>query len=40
MLEVKGQIEEILGLDASGSLQVSAKDGTNVDAVLEAVAAL
>jgi GTP-binding protein LepA len=34
---VKQQIEEVIGLDASGALEISAKTGLNVDAVLEAL---
>ena len=35
---VKGQIEDIIGLDAADALQISAKTGLGVDAVLEAIA--
>ena len=34
---VKQQIEEVIGLDASGAVQISAKTGLNIDAVLEAL---
>src|SRR6202167_3697885 len=34
---VRQQIEEVIGLDASGALEISAKTGLNVDAVLEAL---
>ena len=34
---VKQQIEEVIGLDASAALEISAKTGLNVDAVLEAL---
>jgi GTP-binding protein LepA len=34
---VKQQIEEVIGLDASGSIEISAKTGLNIDAVLEAL---
>ncbi len=34
---VKQQIEEVIGLDASGAIEISAKTGLNVDAVLEAL---
>ncbi len=36
---VKGQIEDIVGLDASDALMISAKTGLGVDEVLEAIAA-
>ena len=36
---VKGQIEDIVGLDASDALMISAKTGLGVDDVLEAIAA-
>ncbi|SFV25924.1 translation elongation factor 4 [Hyphomicrobium facile] len=34
---VKQQIEDVIGIDASGAIGVSAKSGLNVEAVLEAV---
>jgi len=34
---VKQQIEEVIGLDASGSIEISAKTGLNIDAVIEAL---
>src|ERR1700683_4754002 len=34
---VKEQIEEVIGLDASGSIEISAKTGLNVEEVLEAL---
>src|SRR6202167_2214357 len=34
---VKQQIGEVIGLDASGAIEISAKTGLNVDAVLEAL---
>jgi GTP-binding protein LepA len=34
---VKQQIEEVIGLDASGAIPISAKTGENVDAVLAAI---
>src|SRR5271170_5776257 len=34
---VKEQIEEVIGLDASGSIEISAKTGLNIEAVLEAL---
>ncbi|MGA2089608.1 MAG: translation elongation factor 4 [Stellaceae bacterium] len=34
---VKEQIEEVIGLDASGAIEISAKTGLNIDAVLEAL---
>jgi GTP-binding protein LepA len=34
---VKQQIEEVIGLDAAGAIEISAKTGLNVDAVLEAL---
>jgi GTP-binding protein LepA len=34
---VKQQIEDVIGLDASGAIPISAKTGLNVEAVLEAV---
>jgi GTP-binding protein LepA len=34
---VKAQIEDVIGLDASGAIGVSAKTGMNVDQVLEAI---
>jgi len=36
---VKKQIEEVIGLDASGAIPISAKTGENVAAVLEAIVA-
>ncbi len=36
---VKQQIEEVIGLDASNAIPISAKTGKNVDAVLEAIVA-
>jgi len=36
---VRGQIEDIIGLDASDALEISAKTGLGVDAVLEAIVA-
>src|SRR5262245_7414449 len=36
---VKQQIEEVIGLDASNAIPISAKTGENVDAVLEAIVA-
>ncbi|MCB1882982.1 MAG: translation elongation factor 4 [Geminicoccaceae bacterium] len=35
---VKGQIEDIIGLDAADAVQISAKTGLGVDGVLEAIA--
>ena len=35
----KRQIEEVIGIDASGAILASAKDGRGIDAVLEAVVA-
>ncbi len=35
--EVAEEIEDLLGVDAADVIQVSAKEGTNVPAVLEAV---
>ncbi|HEX9159463.1 MAG TPA: translation elongation factor 4, partial [Rhizomicrobium sp.] len=34
---VRQQIEDVIGLDASNAIPISAKTGTNVDAVLEAI---
>jgi GTP-binding protein LepA len=34
---VKQQIEEVIGLDASGAIEISAKTGFNIEAVLEAL---
>jgi GTP-binding protein LepA len=34
---VKQQIEDVIGLDASGAIEISAKTGQNIDAVLEAL---
>ncbi len=34
---VREQIEEVIGLDASGAVEISAKTGLNIDAVLEAL---
>jgi GTP-binding protein LepA len=34
---VKRQIEDVIGLDASGAIPISAKTGENVEAVLEAI---
>jgi GTP-binding protein LepA len=34
---VKKQIEDVIGLDASGAIEISAKTGLNIDAVLEAL---
>ncbi len=34
---VKEQIEEVIGLDASGSIEISAKTGLNIEGVLEAL---
>ncbi|MBI3452571.1 MAG: elongation factor 4 [Rhodospirillales bacterium] len=34
---VKQQIEDVIGLDASGAVPISAKTGLNIDAVLEAL---
>jgi len=34
---VKEQIEEVIGLDASGAVEISAKTGQNIDGVLEAL---
>ncbi len=36
---VKEQIEEVIGLDASGAVEISAKTGLNIDGVLEALVA-
>ena len=35
--KVKQQIEDVIGLDASDAIQISAKTGRNIDAVLEAI---
>src|SRR3954465_5797949 len=35
--KVKQQIEDVIGLDASGAIEISAKTGLNVEAVLEAI---
>jgi GTP-binding protein LepA len=34
---VKQQIEDVIGLDASGAIEISAKTGLNIDSVLEAL---
>ncbi len=34
---VKQQIEDVIGLDASGAIEISAKTGLNIEAVLEAL---
>jgi len=34
---VRQQIEDVIGLDASGALEISAKTGVGIDAVLEAI---
>jgi GTP-binding protein LepA len=34
---VKQQIEEVIGLDASGAIEISAKTGLNIEAVIEAL---
>ncbi|HEV8028060.1 MAG TPA: GTP-binding protein, partial [Stellaceae bacterium] len=34
---VKQQIEDVIGIDASGAIEISAKTGRNIDAVLEAL---
>ncbi|HYM17854.1 MAG TPA: translation elongation factor 4 [Micropepsaceae bacterium] len=34
---VRQQIEDVIGLDASGAIEISAKTGLNVEAVLEAI---
>ena len=34
---VRQQIEEVIGLDASGAIEISAKTGLNIDTVLEAL---
>ena len=34
---VKQQIEDVIGLDASGAVEISAKTGLNIDRVLEAI---
>src|ERR1700689_1631102 len=36
---VKEQIEEVIGLDASGAIEISAKTGLHIDLVLEALVA-
>ena len=36
-LRVKEQIEEVIGIDASDAVEVSAKTGVNIEAVLEAI---
>ena len=36
-LRVKEQIEEVIGIDASDAIEVSAKTGLNIDEVLEAI---
>ncbi len=36
---VKQQIEDVIGLDASGAIPISAKTGLNIDQVLEAIVA-
>ncbi|MDE2228453.1 MAG: translation elongation factor 4 [Alphaproteobacteria bacterium] len=36
---VREQIEEVIGLDASGAVEISAKTGLNIDGVLEALVA-
>ncbi|MBO0712962.1 MAG: elongation factor 4, partial [Acetobacteraceae bacterium] len=35
--KVKQQIEDVIGLDASNAIEISAKSGLNIDAVLEAI---
>ncbi len=35
--KVRQQIEEVIGLDASGTIEISAKTGQNIEAVLEAL---
>ncbi len=35
--KVKQQIEDVIGLDASNAIEISAKTGLNIDAVLEAI---
>src|SRR5207237_4492841 len=35
--KVKSQIEDVIGLDASQAIEISAKTGQNVEAVLEAI---
>src|SRR4029079_17223668 len=35
--KVKQQIEDVIGLDASDALQISAKSGLGIDTVLEAI---
>ncbi|MBS1183974.1 MAG: lepA, partial [Proteobacteria bacterium] len=34
---IKGQIEDVIGLDASDAVEISAKTGLNIDGVLEAI---
>jgi GTP-binding protein LepA len=34
---VKKQIEDVIGIDASGAIEISAKTGLNIEAVLEAI---
>lgn len=34
---IKEQVEEVIGLDASNAVEISAKTGLNIDAVLEAI---
>jgi len=36
-LRVKEQIEEVIGIDASNAVEISAKTGVNIDEVLEAI---
>ena len=36
-LRIKEQIEEVIGIDASDAIEVSAKTGLNIDLVLEAI---
>lgn len=35
--KIKQQIEDVIGLDASNAIEISAKTGLNIDAVLEAI---
>src|SRR5919205_1348860 len=35
--KVRQQIEDVIGLDASGAIEISAKTGLNIEAVLEAI---